>query len=184
MHSQQALLVRAGSKEQAIDKAKEFLERFRDDVWDWYQFGGRRAWSEAYQDAMSDLTVPTRTGRAWRDGPSARKGFELRKVVDNAPLTEAISAEESQFFYRLQEALERTEAEGRMAAVCEAEEEDADERSQWSHVTRSLAAGDIYDAFVGFFDVMRGRSDFPDALEAELWRSPREWYLVNVDIHW
>jgi len=41
MHKAVILLVKAGNKEQAIQAAKEFLDDYKDSVWDWYAIGGR-----------------------------------------------------------------------------------------------------------------------------------------------
>lgn len=41
MHKGVILLVKAEDREEAKQKADSFLESYQDDVWDWYQLGGR-----------------------------------------------------------------------------------------------------------------------------------------------
>ena len=44
MHKGIIMLTKANSKEQALTKIKEYIEEYKDNVWDWYQIGGR--WSQ------------------------------------------------------------------------------------------------------------------------------------------
>jgi hypothetical protein len=41
MHKGIILLVKAETKEQTLEQVKEFMEEYKNDVWDWYQIGGR-----------------------------------------------------------------------------------------------------------------------------------------------
>lgn len=41
MHKGIMLIVKTDVKQDALNKVKEFLEEYKDDVWDWYQIGGR-----------------------------------------------------------------------------------------------------------------------------------------------
>lgn len=73
MHKGVILLVDAESKDDALDKVKDFLEQYGDgDVWDWYQIGGR--WSNTlapkelkgkfYQKVSSEILMP-QEGDSW-----------------------------------------------------------------------------------------------------------------------
>jgi len=56
MHKGIILLVKANNKTETLHKAKEFLDRYKDDVWDWYMVGGR--WSQTlspmYKEFMEE----------------------------------------------------------------------------------------------------------------------------------
>jgi hypothetical protein len=41
MHKGVIILTKAGSKDQAEQKVRDFMEDYQDQVWDWYQIGGR-----------------------------------------------------------------------------------------------------------------------------------------------
>ena len=55
MHFHHVLLVKADSASEAISLVKDFLEGFRDEVYDWYQFGGRFAWSDLFEKYKDKL---------------------------------------------------------------------------------------------------------------------------------
>jgi hypothetical protein len=52
MHFLSFLIVKADSREEAVRKARNFLEQYQDQVWDWYVIGGR--WSGFFTQRRLD----------------------------------------------------------------------------------------------------------------------------------
>lgn len=75
MHKGVILIVKAQDKDETISLAKEFLESYKDDVWDWYQIGGR--WQNALAPKGKEFFEKTKSILEKKDG------FISQSEVDN-----------------------------------------------------------------------------------------------------
>jgi hypothetical protein len=87
MHKRVILLAKAETKNEAFSVAKEFLERYQDQVWDWYQIGGR--WQgclapmrDAFQVEANKLLPPGEHGFVSQNQVDAKQE-ELQKAWED-----------------------------------------------------------------------------------------------------
>lgn len=75
MHKGVILIVKAGSKDKALEKTNDFLEESRGQTWDWYQIGGR--WTQTLAPMINEFH------NASKDVLEYKNGFLSQQEVDS-----------------------------------------------------------------------------------------------------
>ena len=190
MHYHHLIAVEADSRDEAEERARDFLSRFEGPVWDWYEVGGR--WSGALEDddVLCAKGHEDRIVALVRSAIDSRRAEmrELRRLLGGPDGLEELY-EPFGLGGRTEDAVARVETYQRESAalfnemLTAANPEDP-KFSMLGYVMRTLGGllSDSYGIESMFYDTAAYTGQIEPLLQRILDAPERQW-LVSVDLH-